>query len=140
MVTVHYDKTTDSYRFVFYLAHSVPLLAKCLQVSPTDCQGLLSCSTFPPGCVQVVLSATVKSSFFQTVENVGCGSGAYAYITDMGSNAVIVYSMKDDDAWRVQNHYFHFDPHAGVYSVGGIDFYWSDGVSSATLSKPKPDG
>lgn len=58
----------------------------------------------------------------------------------MGSNAIIVYSLKDNDAWRVENHYFHFDPHAGVYKVGGIDFYWSDGVSSGALSQPKKDG
>lgn len=79
----------------------------------------------------------------QAVEIVGkeCAKGnAFAYITDMGSNAILVYSMKDDDAWRVENHYFHFDPHAGVYKVGGIDFYWSDGVSSGTLSQPKKDG
>ncbi|XP_035435689.1 L-dopachrome tautomerase yellow-f2 isoform X2 [Spodoptera frugiperda] len=72
-------------------------------------------------------------------KNCACGK-SYAYITDMGSNAIIVYSMDDDDAWRVENHYFHFDPHAGVYKVGGIDFYWSDGVSSGTLSQPKKNG
>ncbi|XP_072942429.1 L-dopachrome tautomerase yellow-f-like [Epargyreus clarus] len=62
---------------------------------------------------------------------------AYAYIPDMGSNALIVYSLKDNDAWRVENHYFHFDPHAGVYRVGGIDFYWSDGISSVALGPIK---
>ncbi|CAH0590032.1 unnamed protein product [Chrysodeixis includens] len=89
----------------------------------------------------VLREASVLTSI--AVETVGkeCAKGnSFAYITDMGSNAVLVYSMKDDDAWRVENHYFHFDPHAGVYKVGGIDFYWSDGVSSCALSQPKKDG
>lgn len=58
----------------------------------------------------------------------------------MGSNAIIVYSMQDKEGWRVEHPYFKFDPLAGVYKVGGIDFYWNDGVSSATLSKPNKDG
>ncbi|KAG6439693.1 hypothetical protein O3G_MSEX000996 [Manduca sexta] len=52
----------------------------------------------------------------------------------MGSNAILVYHLATNEAWRVENHYFHFDPHAGVYKVGGLDFYWSDGISSAALS------
>ncbi|XP_075981681.1 dopaminechrome tautomerase-like [Anticarsia gemmatalis] len=64
----------------------------------------------------------------------------FAYITDMGSNAIIVYDLENNNAWRVENPYFHFDPHAGVYKVGGIDFYWSDGVSSAALGPPAEDG
>ncbi|KAJ8717459.1 hypothetical protein PYW08_005858 [Mythimna loreyi] len=85
-------------------------------------------------------SSVLTSITVETIGKDGKDSSAYAYITDMGSNAVIVYSLSEDDAWRVENHYFHFDPHAGVYKVGGIDFYWSDGVSSATLSPPKKDG
>ncbi|KAM3959247.1 dopaminechrome tautomerase-like [Aphomia sociella] len=82
--------------------------------------------------------STVLSSI---VIDVGSNcSDAFAYIPDMGSNAIIVYSMEANDAWRVENHYFHFDPHAGVYNVGGIDFYWSDGVSSVALSQTKKDG
>ncbi|XP_052743870.1 L-dopachrome tautomerase yellow-f2-like isoform X2 [Bicyclus anynana] len=66
----------------------------------------------------------------------GCNN-AYAYIPDMGSNAILVYNLARDEAWRVESHYFHFDPHAGVYKVGGVEFYWSDGVSSAVLSPSK---
>ncbi|CAB3257905.1 unnamed protein product [Arctia plantaginis] len=72
-------------------------------------------------------------------KNANC-SNAFAYITDMGSNAVIVYDFANNDSWRVENHYFHFDPHAGVYKVGGIDFYWRDGVSAAALTPPKKGG
>lgn len=65
---------------------------------------------------------------------------AHAYITDMGSNAVIVYSLARKDAWRVEHPYFSFDPFAGEYKVGGVEFYWNDGVSSAALSSIKKGG
>lgn len=58
----------------------------------------------------------------------------------MGSNAIIVYDMKNKVAWRVEHPFFHFDPHAGNYKVGGIKFFWSDGVSSAALSKTNKNG
>ncbi|XP_022814209.1 L-dopachrome tautomerase yellow-f2-like isoform X2 [Spodoptera litura] len=87
----------------------------------------------------VLRDSSVLTSIAVEIVGKNCAK-SYAYITDMGSNAIIVYSMDDNDAWRVENHYFHFDPHAGVYKVGGIDFYWSDGVSSGTLSQPKKDG
>ncbi|XP_053614684.1 L-dopachrome tautomerase yellow-f-like isoform X2 [Plodia interpunctella] len=64
----------------------------------------------------------------------------YAYIPDMGSNAIIVFKMSSGEAWRVENHYFHFDPHAGAYKVGGVEFYWRDGVSALSLLPPKKDG
>ncbi|CAK1553083.1 unnamed protein product [Leptosia nina] len=66
----------------------------------------------------------------------GCGD-AFAYIPDMGSNAMIVYSMKQNDAWRVECPFFHFDPLSNVYRVGGVEFYWNDGVSSAVLVPSK---
>ncbi|XP_049700777.2 L-dopachrome tautomerase yellow-f2 [Helicoverpa armigera] len=88
---------------------------------------------------EVLADTSVLTSIAVEIVGKNCDE-AYAYITDMGSNAIVVYSLKDDDAWRVENHYFHFDPHAGVYKVGGIDFYWSDGVSSGALSQPKKDG
>ncbi|KAL0820137.1 hypothetical protein ABMA28_006072 [Loxostege sticticalis] len=87
----------------------------------------------------VLKDSSVLSSIVVDIAGKKCDD-AYAYITDMGSNAIIVYSLKTDEAWRVENHYFHFDPHAGEYTVGGVNFYWSDGVSSAALSNPKSDG
>ncbi|XP_060805644.1 protein yellow-like [Amyelois transitella] len=64
----------------------------------------------------------------------------YAYIPDMGSNAIIVFRQSTGETWRVENHYFHFDPHAGAYKVGGVDFYWRDGVSALALLPAKKDG
>lgn len=65
---------------------------------------------------------------------------SYAYITDMGSNAIVVYSLSRKDSWRVEHPFFSFDPFAGSYKVGGVEFYWNDGVSSAALTGAKKDG
>lgn len=59
---------------------------------------------------------------------------------DLGGYGVIVYSLKDNDSWRVNHHYFHFDPLAGQYKVGGIQFEWTDGVFSLALSKSDSNG
>ncbi|XP_045452696.1 protein yellow-like [Melitaea cinxia] len=84
----------------------------------------------------VLRDSSVLTSVVVDVSAKGCDN-SYAYIPDMGSNGLIVYSLKRNKAWRVENHYFHFDPHAGVYNVGGINFYWSDGVSSVVLVPSK---
>ncbi|CAF4787906.1 unnamed protein product [Pieris macdunnoughi] len=74
------------------------------------------------------------------VELVGKNCDAFAYIPDMGSNALLVFSLSKDDAWRVECPFFHFDPLSNVYRVGGIEFFWNDGVSSAVLSPSKKSG
>lgn len=48
--------------------------------------------------------------------------------------------MKENDSWRVKHNYFHFDPLAGEYEVGGIKFQWTDGVFGLALSKINTDG
>lgn len=65
---------------------------------------------------------------------------AYAYIPDLGGYGVVVYSLKEDDSWRVKHHYFHFDPLAGEYDVGGVKFQWTDGVFGIALSKIQENG
>nr|XP_026496508.1 L-dopachrome tautomerase yellow-f2-like [Vanessa tameamea] len=84
----------------------------------------------------VLRDSSVLTSIVVDIIGKGCDN-TYAYIPDMGSNALIVYSLGENEAWRVENHYFHFDPHSGVYNVGGVKFYWSDGVSSAVLVPSK---
>lgn len=51
------------------------------------------------------------------VTNDNCNN-AFAYIPDLGTNALIVYSLAANDAWRVTHHYFHFDPLSGDYNIG----------------------
>ncbi|PSN56703.1 Protein yellow [Blattella germanica] len=84
-----------------------------------------------------------EDSFFANinvdVESDNCDD-AYAYIPDLGSYGVVVYSLKDDDSWRIKHHYFHMDPLQGNYSVGGVNFHWTDGIFSFALSPRQEDG
>ncbi|XP_072941083.1 uncharacterized protein [Epargyreus clarus] len=65
---------------------------------------------------------------------------AFAYVPDLGGYGVVVYSLKQDDSWRVAHHYFHFEPLAGAYNVGGVQFQWTDGVFGLALSEPRENG
>ncbi|KAG6446385.1 L-dopachrome tautomerase yellow-f [Manduca sexta] len=65
---------------------------------------------------------------------------AFAYVPDLGGYGVVVYSLKQDDSWRVAHHFFHFEPLAGSYNVGGVQFQWTDGVFSLALSEPLESG
>lgn len=65
---------------------------------------------------------------------------AFAYIPDLGGYGMVVYSLKDDDSWRVTHNYFHLEPEQGDFSIGGYNFQWLDGIFSVALSGIKSDG
>jgi len=65
---------------------------------------------------------------------------AFAYLPDLGSYGLVVYSWKDNTTYRVKHHYFHFDPLAGNYNIGGVNFQWTDGIFGIALSKIMDDG
>ncbi|XP_022204541.2 protein yellow [Nilaparvata lugens] len=65
---------------------------------------------------------------------------AHAYIPDLGSNALIVYSWGKNDTWRIKHHYFNMDPLAGNYHVAGVNFQWVDGLFGIALSPVQEDG
>uniref|UniRef100_A0A336N022 CSON011032 protein n=1 Tax=Culicoides sonorensis TaxID=179676 RepID=A0A336N022_CULSO len=65
---------------------------------------------------------------------------AFAYLSDLGAYAIIVYSFKENKAWRVKHHYFAFDPLAGNYTVGGVNFQWTDGIFGIALDRLKENG
>ncbi|KAK5644623.1 hypothetical protein RI129_005923 [Pyrocoelia pectoralis] len=60
---------------------------------------------------------------------------AFAYIPDLGGYAIVVYSWKNNESWRVNHNYFHFDPLNGDLTVGGINFQWKDGIFGLALSR-----
>lgn len=64
---------------------------------------------------------------------------AYAYLPDIGWG-MVVYSFQDDSAWRLEHHYFYFDPLASIFNIGGIRLEWLDGVFGLALSARRPDG
>ncbi|XP_058062875.1 protein yellow isoform X1 [Anopheles bellator] len=84
-----------------------------------------------------------EDSFFANVivdtERGDCDN-AFAYIPDLGSYAVIVYSFDEDRSWRVKHNFFHFDPLAGDYNIGGVNFQWTDGVFGMAVGKRLQDG
>lgn len=65
---------------------------------------------------------------------------AFAYIPDLVNYKTMVYSWKENDAWRVAHNYFFLDPLAGDFNIGGHQFQWNDGIFSITLSKKGADG
>lgn len=73
------------------------------------------------------------------VEDTDCHD-TYAYLGDLGKPAVIVYSWKRNESWRVNHHYFNIDPLAGEFNVSGITFEWTDGVFGLSLSSPDEEG
>ncbi|XP_047542949.1 L-dopachrome tautomerase yellow-f-like [Vanessa atalanta] len=67
-------------------------------------------------------------------------SDAYAYVVDLTTFGIIVYSLKDNDSWRHTHAYLHFNPTAANLNIAGESFQWSDGVFSITLTEPQADG
>ncbi|XP_014232843.1 protein yellow-like [Trichogramma pretiosum] len=64
---------------------------------------------------------------------------AHAYLADLGGPGLVVYSWRQDSSWLIKHHYFHPDPMAGEFNVGGVVFHWSDGVLGMAL-QPHEDG
>uniref|UniRef100_S4PXQ8 Yellow-fa n=1 Tax=Pararge aegeria TaxID=116150 RepID=S4PXQ8_9NEOP len=75
-----------------------------------------------------------------TVDITGSCSNAYAYVPDLTTYGLIVYSLEDNDSWRLTHNYFHFNPLAGNLRISGESFQWSDGIFSITLTQPGDDG
>ncbi|KAG6464139.1 L-dopachrome tautomerase yellow-f2 isoform X2 [Manduca sexta] len=63
-----------------------------------------------------------------------CAS-AYAYVPDLTTFGLIVYSLKDNDSWRLSHSYFHFNPIAGNLNIAGQNFQWNDGIFSITIKQ-----
>ncbi|KAK7790280.1 hypothetical protein R5R35_012645 [Gryllus longicercus] len=68
------------------------------------------------------------------VSPTGC-EDTYAYLADMGSYALIVYSWAGNESWRVTHNYFLSHPLQGEFRVAGTRFQWPDGIFGLALSK-----
>lgn len=82
-----------------------------------------------------------EKSFFANiaVEDADC-ENTFAYASDLAAPGLVVYSWKTQESWRVHHNFFHPDPLAGNFSIGGINFQWDDGLFGLALSKAQPDG
>lgn len=65
---------------------------------------------------------------------------AFGYMPDLGSYGLVVYDWKNNETYRVKHHYFHFDPLAGNYHIGGVNFQWTDGLFGIALGPRGDDG
>ena len=70
----------------------------------------------------------------------GTCQDAFAYITDWFTSNLIVYSLSQNRAWKVEHNYFFFDPLYGNFNVGGYQFSRRDGLFSIALSHRLSDG
>lgn len=65
---------------------------------------------------------------------------AYAYINDLATNGLIVFSLKEKDSWRFSHPTFSYDPGASNFKVGDHTIDWKDGIFSVALSDPNIKG
>jgi dopachrome tautomerase len=54
-----------------------------------------------------------------TVDDDDC-LNSFAYIPDWFNNALIVFSARENKAWRFNSAYFHFNPFEADFNVDGI--------------------
>ena len=59
---------------------------------------------------------------------------AYAYISDVWRNGLLVYSIQQDRSWRIVHHLFYPDPLAARYNLHSLTWRWTDGIFGLALS------
>lgn len=65
---------------------------------------------------------------------------AFVYLPDFAGYGLVVYSYKENTAWRVSHNYFFLEPLRGEFFIGGFNFQWNDGIFSVALSEVQKDG
>lgn len=76
---------------------------------------------------------SLHTNLIVDIRNGRC-SDAYAYITDVWRFGVTVFSLARGRSWRTTNHFYMPNPTACDYTVGGVNFQWTDGVFGISLS------
>lgn len=107
--------------------------------------------------IPVTVVADGKGLSSITIDDDNCNSG-FAYLPDWFNNALIVYSTRENRAWRFNHNYFYFNPFEGDFNMDGkllqsviskkcktlistgLQFQWTDGIFSVALSDMKPNG
>ncbi|CAH2064587.1 unnamed protein product, partial [Iphiclides podalirius] len=68
-------------------------------------------------------------------------SDAYAYITDLATEGLVVYSMKSGDSWRLSDRSFVHDNGAMNFTAAGqVLANWKDGMFSIALTELDSNG
>ncbi|XP_068627226.1 L-dopachrome tautomerase yellow-f2-like [Battus philenor] len=66
-------------------------------------------------------------------------ANAFAYVPDLTTFGLIVFSLRERDSWRLNHNYFYLSPTAGNFRIAGQSFQWSDGIFSLTLTESGAD-
>ncbi|XP_037051506.1 L-dopachrome tautomerase yellow-f2-like [Bradysia coprophila] len=64
----------------------------------------------------------------------------FAYINDLFSYSLVVYSFESNSAWRFLHNFFHLDPLYGTFDISNIKFMWRDGIFSIALGARLSNG
>lgn len=70
-----------------------------------------------------------------TVDVVDCDRETFAYMPNLLSSQIAVYSLHENRSWRVDHNYFRMHPLQGDYDVDGLRFSWDDAIFSIALSE-----
>ncbi|KAJ0169359.1 hypothetical protein K1T71_015243 [Dendrolimus kikuchii] len=70
------------------------------------------------------------------VDIVSSCDDAFAYINDLATNGLIVFSLRTKDSWRLDHESFRHDPRALNFTAAGQLITWQDGLFSISLSEP----
>ncbi|KAL0858541.1 hypothetical protein ABMA27_012396 [Loxostege sticticalis] len=75
---------------------------------------------------------TGLASITVDITNGNCAD-AYAYIPDLTTFGIVVYSLRENDSWRHTHNYFSYNPLHGALNIADQSFSWRDGIFSITL-------
>ncbi|XP_047542962.1 L-dopachrome tautomerase yellow-f2-like [Vanessa atalanta] len=65
---------------------------------------------------------------------------AFAYINDLATEGMIVFSLKSKSSWRLRHPSFAHNEMSLNFSIGGYVINWRDGLFSIALSEPDAKG
>lgn len=74
-----------------------------------------------------------------TVDVITCENETFAYMPNLLSSQIVVYSLNANESWRVDHNYFRMHPLQGDYAVDGLRFSWDDAIFSIALSERDAD-
>ncbi|XP_068627157.1 L-dopachrome tautomerase yellow-f-like [Battus philenor] len=65
---------------------------------------------------------------------------AFAYINDLATEGMVVFSLRAMDSWRLHHRSFVHDTSAMNFTAAGYLINWTDGLFSIALSDPDSEG
>lgn len=120
----------------FFVGNPQQIQPTALVVMDLKTDEILQYYTFPQNLLR---NTSNLASLTIDITNNNCRD-AFAYIPDVGGYGLVVYSLKQNKAWRLTHNYFYLENTVGEFSIGGHEFQWNDGIFSIAISDVKSDG